>query len=117
MGIDIQGLNNPPIGGQKYFFSKSKRGCGTKVEVVDIIGGIFRMTPLPMIKYFRWDERLPMGGGEARQFANYCGSVDMDMVRVLDVHATHGESTLRQEVKDRKWANEHDMLQYVPFGL
>jgi hypothetical protein len=114
MGIDIQGLRNPPPSTRLLEFT----GVGKKkmIDQVEILGGIFRATPMGLMRYFRWDERLPMGMGEARQFANYCKEMNVDMLRVRDITATHGESTDRQET-DTAWAAEHHRLQYIPFGL
>lgn len=107
----IDGLDNPPPAFGKAEFGKEN------IEQVDILGGIFRMSPMNIMRYFRWDERLPMGFGEAAQFASFCRSIKMDMMRVADMHITHGDSTQRQQVRDPIWSYEHDMLQYVPFGL
>lgn len=113
--MNIKGLMNPPESDTVILFPRSTGGS-TKTEKVSILGGIFRMTPMVIMRYFRWDERLPMGMGEAKQFANFCEGNKIDLLRVMSLSATHGESTLRQEM-DREWAHSHDMLQYVPFGL
>ena len=82
LGINVIGLDNPPIG-QKY------RIGHREIEVCDILGGIFRMTPMRFMRYFRWDERLPMGMGEAKQFANFCESSNITLLRTRSVSATH----------------------------
>lgn len=116
MGIDVSGLNNPPetIKTMEFAGGDGLKPC--RFDIVNILGGIFRMTPMPIMRYFRWDERLPMGMGEARQFANFCDGAKIDMIRVLNVKATHGDSTAKQEV-NREWAYEHDALQFLPLGL
>lgn len=110
VGISISGLKNPPARIQGYEFKK------TVLDSVDILGGIFRLTPMGLIRYFRWDERLPMGMGEARQFANFCQTSSIGLYRAMAIHASHGESTAKQE-ETTSWAFEHDMLQYLPVGL
>lgn len=114
--VTIKGLNNPPDAETTILFPR-QGGGSVRAEKVAMLGGIFRMTPMPIMRYFRWDERLPMGMGEARQFANFCAGNSIDMLRVTALTATHGDSTVKQEAKNPMWAYEHDMLQYIPFGL
>lgn len=111
MGIDVAGLNEPPKG-----ILRSKIGR-EYVEKVDILGGIFRMAPMGLMRYFRWDERQSMGFGEARQFANYCSSLSAPLVRVQTIRCSHGGSTNKQREADPSWEYEHNMLQYIPLGL
>lgn len=114
----VSGLREPPPGRP---FLETRYGPGRlgrdRLEKVEILGGIFRMSKLSTIKYFRWDERMPMGFGDARQFSSYCNLFGMPMVRVVTLSLTHGDSTDMQEKKDPAWAHEHDMLQYMPLGL
>lgn len=111
MGIEVAGLNEPPPA-----LLRSKIGREF-VENVDILGGIFRMAPMGLMRYFRWDERQSMGFGEARQFANYCRSLNAPLLRVQTIRCSHGGSTRKQNEADPVWEHEHDMLQYIPLGL
>lgn len=111
LGMTVDGLKNPPQSMGKWILS------GEHVEQVAILGGIFRFSPMSILRYFRWDERLPMGMGEARQFANYCDSINVKMARMMKIRCSHGGSTREQESADPDWAYEHDMLQFTPLGL
>jgi hypothetical protein len=86
------------------------------VEKVEMLGGIFRMSHMGLIRYFRWDERQAMGFGDASQFKSFCDSARSDLLRVRGIRATHGESTQRQNM-NAAWKVQHDMDQYVPLGL
>ena len=110
LGINVKGLNDPPPTIEAYEIGREV------IERVDILGGIFRMSPMYLMRYFRWDERQAMGFGDATQFRSFCESTTTDLLRVQGIQATHGESTIKQEV-DAEWAYEHDMLQYLPLGL
>lgn len=110
-GITINGLNDPPPALNAINIGREI------VENVPILGGIFRMTPMGLMRYFRWDERQAMGFGDATQFASYCESVDVPLFRVRGIKATHGDSTNKQKERDRDWDYQHDMLQYIPLGL
>ena len=111
LGIQIDGLNQPPRTIQAYQLGRER------VELVSILGGIFRMSPMSLITYFRWDERQAMGYGDATQFASLCQSSDIDMFRVATVRCSHGDSTNKQKGLSPSWDYEHDMLQYMPLGL
>ena len=111
LGMRITGLNAPPVAIRAYEIGREI------ADHVSILGGIFRMSPMSMMRYFRWDERQAMGFGDATQFANFCESVGVAMLRIQGVKATHGDSTERQNALDNSWAHEHDMLQYIPLGL
>lgn len=111
MSPRIDGLNSPPVA------TGTIEMAGGTVDIVDILGGIFRMAPMTMMQYFRWDERQAMGFGDATQFRSFCESTDTELLRVNSVRATHGDSTNAQEDADGNWAYEHDMLQYIPLGL
>jgi hypothetical protein len=112
----ILGLDNPPPAVTRRTHGIELKQ-GAVIESVDILGGIFRMSPMYLMRYFRWDERQAMGYGDATQFKNYCESTDTPLFRVRTLTATHGESTRKQNEKDADWGYEHDMLQYMPLGL
>jgi len=111
LGIQVDGLDSPPPAVRGYEMGREV------IESVEILGGIFRMSPMPMVRYFRWDERQAMGFGDATQFKSFCESAGVDMYRVRTVRSTHGESTQKQNERDRSWEYEHAMLQYLPLGL
>lgn len=111
MGMTIDGLNNPPLESAAYELGRER------AEIIDIMGGIFRMSPMSIMRYFRWDERQAMGMGDATQFSKFCKSIDLKMIRIATVHATHGDSTFSQQNASPEWSYEHDMLQHTPFGL
>jgi len=107
----IDGLDAPPEAQHSY-------DVGRQVaEQVDMLGGIFRMAPMGLMRYFRWDERQAMGFGDATQFKHFCDSTGTLMLRIRGVRATHGDSTKKQQEADPAWGYEHDMLQHVPLGL
>lgn len=111
LSLNIQGLDAPPPTMQVYDVK------GEYVHHVAMLGGIFRMAPMGLMRYFRWDERQAMGFGDATQFASFCEATGTAMLRLQDVKATHGDSTAKQNEKNEAWSHEHDMLQYVPLGL
>ena len=111
LGINVHGLNHPPKFKMAYEFGKEV------IEEVEILGGIFRMASMKTIRYFRWDERLPMGFGEARQFSRFCDEIGIRMFRMRHIQCTHGDSTKKQQECNPDWDYEHDMLQYIPLGL
>jgi hypothetical protein len=107
---NIEGLDSPPKAIYTYEMGKET------VHHVDILGGIFRMAPMSLMRYFRWDERQAMGFGDASQFRSFCENSHTNLLRVQGVRASHGESTQRQNV-DSAWKIRHDMDQYMPLGL
>lgn len=111
MSPNITGLQSPPETIHAYDID------GEIAHHVAILGGIFRMSPMYLMRYFRWDERQAMGFGDATQFANFCDSTKTSMLRLQNVKASHGDSTAKQNEKNETWSHEHDMLQYVPLGL
>ena len=111
LGVRVDGLNEPPPSTQTFEIGRER------IEIVDILGGIFRLSPMTLMRYFRWDERQAMGFGDATQFSRMCRSAGVDMFRVSSVRCTHGESTNKQKETDVAWDYEHDMLQYTPLGL
>lgn len=111
MGINVDGLDNPPPASRGYELGREI------IESVGIIGGIFRMAPMALMRYFRWDERQAMGFGDATQFASYCESAGVDLFRARGIRCTHGGSTRVQKLASDAWDYEHDMLQYTPLGL
>jgi len=116
LGINISGLNSPPQA-IRAFESSPGHTDGGIFELVGILGGIFRMTPMYLMRYFRWDERQAMGSGDATQFRSFCESTDTPMFRVRTVRASHGHSTNQQNELDRMWEYQHDMDQFMPLGL
>lgn len=110
-GIEVRGLNHPPRG-----IANPLKWGREKLQQVDILGGIFRMAPMGLMRYFRWEERLPMGFGEARQFANYCTAIAVPLYRIESIRCSHGDSTNKQQ-ENKEWEYEHDMLQNIPLGL
>jgi hypothetical protein len=110
MAPNIEGLDNPPESVHTYEMGKEL------ANHVEILGGIFRMSPMSLMRYFRWDERQAMGFGDASQFKSFCESTHTNMLRVQGVRATHGESTQRQNV-NQAWKVQHDMDQFLPLGL
>lgn len=114
LGLNISGLDAPPPSTHARGFDLKDN---TIIENVEILGGIFRMTPMYLMRYFRWDERQAMGFGDATQFKSYCESAGLRMFRVRNIHASHGGSTQAQIASGGDWNYEHDMLQYMPLGL
>jgi hypothetical protein len=111
MSPTIDGLEFPPEALHAYEIGRDV------AEQVEMLGGIFRMSPMSLIRYFRWDERQAMGFGDANQFSSFCESTSTLMLRVRGVRATHGDSTKRQQEANAIWDYEHDMLQHIPLGL
>lgn len=111
LGVNVQGLDAPPPSMRNFELGREV------LEHVEILGGIFRMSPMPLMRYFRWDERQAMGYGDATQFKSYCESVGVSMFRVRGIKATHGISTQKQNAANREWEYQHDMDQFMPLGL
>jgi len=116
LGINVGGLYDPPQAIRAFEVAPGKTDGGI-FELVEMLGGIFRMSPMYLMRYFRWDERQAMGFGDATQFRSFCESTDTIMFRIRTIHATHGESTQKQNEKSQDWSHSHDMLQYIPLGL
>lgn len=116
LGINVGGLYDPPQAIRAFEVAPGKTDGGI-FELVEMLGGIFRMSPMYLMRYFRWDERQAMGFGDATQFRSFCESTDTIMFRIRTIHATHGESTQKQNEKSPDWSHSHDMLQYIPLGL
>lgn len=111
LGPQVNGLRNPPE------TVSTQRIRGGKIEAVSILGGICRMAPMMTLRYFRLNERMPMGYGEALQLANLCAAKGIPVIRDCTMVVTHGDSTDKQESSDSDWAYEHAMLQAIPYGL
>jgi len=111
LGPHVHGLRNPP-----KFISKFKIGKHN-MEAVDILGGICRFTPMGLLRYWRFDERTPMGFGDATSMSRQCQARFIPQLRCMDIHVSHGESTDAQEASDPDWAYNHMMLQVMPYGL
>lgn len=107
----INGLKHPPPA--RCYVNAAHR----RFERVDILGGICRLHPMPLLRHFRFEERLPMGGGEASQLSSLCRALGVPMLRYPKVQVSHGGSTQEQEEADPIWAHRHDMAQYIPVGL
>jgi hypothetical protein len=110
----IHGLRHPPPAVSQFSIGKYR------MVAVDILGGICRMAPMSILRYWRWDERMSMGFGEASTFSTFCKTQPLcfiPMLRCHDIHVSHGESTDAQEALDGDWAYEHAMLQVIPYGL
>ena len=111
IGPVVHGLKNPPQAIAQFHVDR------VKVERTHILGGICRMHPARLVRHFRFEERLPMGFGEASQMASLCNQLGVMMLRLPSVRVTHGGSTVSQEAENPMWKLEHDMYQYVPVGL
>jgi len=88
-----------------------------KMEAVEILGGICRMVPMPLLRYWRFDERMPLGFGDASALAQFFQRQYIPMLRCHDIHISHGESTDAQEAADPLWTYEHYMNQVIPYGI
>jgi hypothetical protein len=107
----IHGLRFPPSPISMFNLGKYR------MDAVEILGGICRMAPMGIMRYWRWDERMSMGFAEASTFSTFCQLNRISMLRCHNIHVNHGESTDAQEAQDKDWAYEHAMLQVVPYGL
>lgn len=107
----VNGLKHPPPTRAKVIIARRR------YELVDILGGICRLHPMDLLRHFRFEERLPMGGGEASQLSNLCRSLGVQLLRYPKVQVSHGGSTQTQEAENPVWAYEHDMAQFIPCGL
>lgn len=86
-------------------------------HIVPILGGICRMMPMSLLRYWRFDERMPMGWSEASTFAKYCLQTFTPMLRCVNIEVNHGRSTDFQVAENPEWAYEHLVLQTIPYGL
>lgn len=111
VGPQVHGLENPPKALGQIRLGRHR------IDLMEIMGGICRLHPMSVVRYFRWDERLPMGFGEARQLSSFCMAHGIPMLRMADVHVWHGEGTKKMQEADPDWSYRHDMLQAVPYGL
>ncbi len=111
IGPNIHGLRNPPKPISRFNIGKHK------MEAVDILGGLCRFAPMTFLRYWRFDERTPMGFGDATSLSQFCKMKYIPQIRCMDVHVSHGESTDAQEAADPDWAYNHMMLQVMPYGL
>lgn len=107
----IHGLRNPPTAMADVRIGKYT--C----QIVPILGGICRLMPMSHLRYWRFDERMPMGWSEASTYAKYCALTRMPMLRCPQIEVSHGESTDAQESADPSWAYESEMRKMVPYGL
>jgi hypothetical protein len=111
MGPNVHGLRNPPKAISRFTVGKYR------MEACEILGGICRFMPMTMLRYWRFDERMPMGFGDATCISRFCQQRFIPMLRCLDIHVSHGESTDAQEAMSAEWTHEHMMLQVMPYGL
>lgn len=107
----VHGLRNPPQSMGDMYIGKYR--C----QVVPILGGICRLMPMSHLRYWRFDERMPMGWSEASTYAKYCMMTHMPILRTINVEVSHGGSTDAQEKADPDWAYESEMLKMCPWGL
>ncbi|MHC4621612.1 MAG: hypothetical protein ACYTEQ_28045, partial [Planctomycetota bacterium] len=107
----VHGLRNPLLAISRFRLGKYE------MDAVDILGGICRMAPMSLLRYWRFDERSPMGFGDATSMSRFCKIHFIPQVRCLSIHVSHGESTDAQEAAAPEWAHEHSMLQVMPYGL
>ena len=87
-------------------------------QIVSILGGICRLMPMSHLRYFRFDERMPMGWSEASTYAKYCIQTYMPMLRCLNIEVDHGDpDTEAHAGAETQLAYEREMLKYTPYGL
>ena len=87
------------------------------MEATDILGGLCRFMPMTVLRYWRFDERSPMGFGDSTHLSKFCKLKFIPQLRCMDIHVSHGESTDAQEAADPDWTYNHMMLQVMPYGL
>lgn len=107
----VHGLRNPPQSLGDLWMGRYH------LQIVPILGGICRLMPMSHLRYWRFDERSPMGFGEATNYARYCMLTKMPILRCTNIEVSHGESTDAQEAADPKYAYESEMLKMTPWGL
>lgn len=111
LGPKVEGLRAPPP-----TLHTGNVPAGS-LEQVSMLGGICRMAPMSLLRYFRFNERMPMGGSEALQLADFCASKHVPILRDVGFVVSHGDSTDAQESANPDWTYEHAMLQVIPYGL
>lgn len=111
IGPNVHGLRNPPVPISRFKLGKYN------MEACEILGGICRFVPMGLLRYWRFDERSPMGFGDATMMSKYFQQQFVPQLRCMDIHVSHGESTDAQESANSDWAYKHDMLQVIPYGL
>lgn len=107
----VHGLDNPPksLGDVTI--------AGKRCQIVGILGGVCRMMPMSHLRYWRFDERMPMGWSEASSYARYCIQTNMPMLRCVNIEVSHGGSTKEQDASEPDLAYEREMLKHVAYGL
>ena len=88
-----------------------------RLHLMEMLGGICRLHSMSLMRYFRWNPRLPMGMGEASSLAEYMRARNIPLLRDPHTVVSHGGSTDDQEAKAPQWKLEHDRLQVIPYGL
>lgn len=107
----VHGLRNPPQSIGDLWMGRYH------LQIVPILGGICRLMPMTHLRYWRFDERMPMGWSEASTYARYCMMTGMPILRSTNIEVSHGGSTDEQEKADPDWAYESEMVKLTPFGL
>ena len=107
----VHGLRNPPAQMADVRIGKYL------LHVVPMLGGICRMMPMNHLRYWRFDERMPMGWSEASAYARYCIQTMMPMLRCVNIEVSHGGSTDEQDAAEPDLAYEREMLKHVAYGL
>jgi hypothetical protein len=107
----VHGLRNPPPSLGDVWLGRYH------LQIVPILGGICRLMPMSHLRYWRFDERMPMGWSEASNYVKYCMLTSMPILRTTNIEVSHGESTDAQEAADPDYAYESEMLKMTPWGL
>jgi hypothetical protein len=79
-----------------------------------MLGGICRLMPMSHLRYWRFDERMPMGWSEASTYARYCIQTNMPMLRCVNIEVEHGDPDPQSATPE---SYEREMLKMVPYGL
>ena len=88
---------------------------GKRCQVVPILGGICRLMPMSHLRYWRFDERMPMGWSEASSYARYCILTKMPMLRCVNIEVAHGDPDIGSI--DTAVEYEREMLKMTPYEL
>lgn len=89
---------------------------GKRCQIVAILGGICRLMPMSHLRYWRFDERMPMGWSEASSYAKFCIQTDMPMLRCVNIEVAHGDPDIESVVETQSHY-EREMLKMTPYGL
>jgi len=104
----VEGLNFPP---QRYAKTKLDN---LELGFTNIVGGIFQVVAAPIMRQFRFDEKLPKAYGQDQQFASWFISMGGKFAYVEDLIVNHFETTKGQEKRypeyfKRKYKEERDL--------